>query len=115
MVYRLATAPIGPFVNHLPSTNLVLRFALDVDALRLKSSNPLRAARRLHQLFLCVQLLSDSLVVFEGYAGRAVRRPIAVRPESGLSGPIFSGPHDFANSVRNSQASESSSLSKRST
>jgi hypothetical protein len=60
---------------------------------------PVPSATCPRESVLPIRLRPDFSVVFEGYAGGAEHWPVAKRPGSGLSGPIFSGPHDCADLV----------------
>jgi hypothetical protein len=65
-------------------------------------SNPTPSATCPRESVLPIRLRPDFFVVFEGYAGEAEHWPLCKRPKSGLSGPIFSGPHDCADLVNSS-------------
>lgn len=63
---------------------------------RTVGSNPTSSATYLSEIALPIRLPPDFSIVFESYAGGAVHHARRETPEIGLSGPIFSGPHDCA-------------------
>lgn len=62
-------------------------------------SRPIPSATCPRESGLPIRLRPDFSIVFEGYAGEAEHCPGARWSGGGLSGPIFSGPHDCADLV----------------
>lgn len=69
-------------------------------------ARPIPSATCPRERVLLIQLRPDFSVVFEGYAGGAEHPSCAKRLGCGLSGPIFSGPHDCLISVLSLQTNE---------